>query len=160
MGQPTQRATKYTARSNIDTAQIFLHANGQRPKRAMIRQRSRRRQRRGEPHTEHGLEVLLDGKVSRGLTRAVSGDDYYSGYNPMAISNNPVPNDVPLASGSPCLRWWGRLCRRRCATGGCARGPGVGRCLSGVYNHHHHASATATRTRVKGALQLLSNRHM
>ena len=30
MGQPTQRATNYTARSNIDTAQIFLHANGQR----------------------------------------------------------------------------------------------------------------------------------
>ena len=58
MGQPTQRATNYTARSNIDTAQIFLHANGQRPKRAMIRQRSRRRQRRGEPHTEHGLGVL------------------------------------------------------------------------------------------------------
>ena len=28
-GQPTQRATHYTARSNIDTAQIFLHANGQ-----------------------------------------------------------------------------------------------------------------------------------
>ena len=21
----------------------------------------------------------------------------------------------------PCLRWWGRLCRRRCAAGGCAR---------------------------------------
>jgi len=59
MGQPTQRATNYTARSNIDTAQIFLYANGQRPKRAMIRQRSRRRQRRGEPHTEHGLGVLL-----------------------------------------------------------------------------------------------------
>jgi len=46
MGQPTQRATNYTARSNNDTAQIFLYANGQRPKRAMIRQRSRRRQRR------------------------------------------------------------------------------------------------------------------
>jgi len=57
MGQPTQRATNYTARSNIDTAQIFLHANGQRPKRASIRQRSRRRQRRGKPHTEHGLGV-------------------------------------------------------------------------------------------------------
>ena len=57
MGQPTQRATNYTARSNIDSAQIVLHANGQRPKRAMIRQRSRRRQRRGEPHTEHGLGV-------------------------------------------------------------------------------------------------------
>jgi len=51
MGQPIQRATNYTARSNFDTAQIFLHANGQRPKRAPIRQRSRRRQRRGEPHT-------------------------------------------------------------------------------------------------------------
>jgi len=59
MGQPTQRATNYKARSNIDTAQIFLHANGQRPKRATIRQRSRRRQRRGEPHTEHGLGVVL-----------------------------------------------------------------------------------------------------
>jgi len=33
MGQPTQRATNYTARSNIDTAQIFLHANGQRQSR-------------------------------------------------------------------------------------------------------------------------------
>jgi len=55
MGQPTQRATNYTARSNVDTAQIFLHANGQRPKRAPSRQRSRRRQRRGEPHTEHSL---------------------------------------------------------------------------------------------------------
>jgi len=55
MGQPTQRATNYTARSNIETAQIFLHANGQWPNRAMIRQRSRRRQRRGDPHTEHGL---------------------------------------------------------------------------------------------------------
>jgi len=59
MGQPTQRATNYTARSNIDTAQTFLHVNGQRPNRAMIRQRSRRRWRRGEPHTEHGLGVLL-----------------------------------------------------------------------------------------------------
>jgi len=29
MGQPTQRSTNYTARSNIETAQIFLHANGQ-----------------------------------------------------------------------------------------------------------------------------------
>jgi len=49
-GQPTQRATNYTARSNIVTAQIFLYANGQRPKRAMIRQRSRRRQARGATH--------------------------------------------------------------------------------------------------------------
>jgi len=29
MGQPTQRATNYTARSNIEPAQFFLHANGQ-----------------------------------------------------------------------------------------------------------------------------------
>jgi len=57
MGQPTQRATNYTARSNTVTAQIFLHANGQRPNRAMIRQRSGRRLRRREPHTEHGLGV-------------------------------------------------------------------------------------------------------
>jgi len=50
MGQPTQRATNYTARSNIVTAQMFLHANGQRPKRASNRQRSRRRQARGATH--------------------------------------------------------------------------------------------------------------
>ena len=50
MGQHTQRATNYTARSNIVTAQIFLHANGQRPKRASNRQRSRRRQARGATH--------------------------------------------------------------------------------------------------------------
>jgi len=63
MGQPTQRATNYTARSNIDTAQIFLHTNGQRPKRAQIRQRSWRRQRRGEPHTEHtGIPCLFEVK--------------------------------------------------------------------------------------------------
>jgi len=71
MGQPTQRATNYTARSNIDTAQIFLHANGQRPKRALIRQRSRRRQRRGEPHTEHGLGVRLY-RAARRHARAVA----------------------------------------------------------------------------------------
>jgi len=29
MGQPTQSATNYTARSNIEPAQICLHANGQ-----------------------------------------------------------------------------------------------------------------------------------
>jgi len=29
MGQLTQRATNYTARSNIEPAQIFLHTNGQ-----------------------------------------------------------------------------------------------------------------------------------
>ena len=57
VGQPTQRATNSTTRSNIDTAQIFLHAIGQRPKRAMIRQRSRRRQRRGEPHTEQKIRA-------------------------------------------------------------------------------------------------------
>ena len=56
MGQPTQRATNYTARSNIDTAQIFLHANGQ----SALRTGSARGVgRRGEPRTEHGLGVLL-----------------------------------------------------------------------------------------------------
>jgi len=69
MGQPTQRATNYTARSNIDTAQIFLYANGQRPKRAMIRQRSRRRQRRGEPHTEHGLGVTFHTHTAASMKR-------------------------------------------------------------------------------------------
>ena len=29
MGQPTQKATNYTARSNIEPAQIVLNANGQ-----------------------------------------------------------------------------------------------------------------------------------
>ena len=29
MGQPTQRATNYTAKSNIEPAQLFLHADGQ-----------------------------------------------------------------------------------------------------------------------------------
>ena len=53
MGQPTQRATNDTARSNIEPAQIFLHANGQTP-----RSGGARRQRRGEPHTEHGLGFL------------------------------------------------------------------------------------------------------
>jgi len=72
MGQPTQRATNYTARSNIDTAQIFLHSNGQRPKRAPIRQRSRRRQRRGEPHTEDGLGVLL---LAQHISHSHSGID-------------------------------------------------------------------------------------
>jgi len=33
----------------------------------MIRQRSRRRQRRGEPHTEHGLGVLLPELEQLGL---------------------------------------------------------------------------------------------
>jgi len=73
MGQPTQRATNSTARSNIDTAQIFLHANGQRPKRAMIRQRSRRRQRRGESHTEHGLGVLDRQNQTHAATRNICG---------------------------------------------------------------------------------------
>jgi len=82
MGQPTQRATNYTARSNIDTAQIFLHANGQRPKRAMIRQRSRRRQRRGEPHTEHGLGVLL---AQAELKRGEPGGKPESAY-PLSVS--------------------------------------------------------------------------
>jgi len=75
MGQPTQRATNYTARSNIDTAQIFLHANGQRPKRAMIRQRSRRWQRRGEPHTEHGLGLPALTALAQHISHSHSGID-------------------------------------------------------------------------------------
>ena len=35
---------------------------------------------------------------------------------------------------SPCLWWWGRLCRRRCAAGGCARAVLVsGRSLGGKH---------------------------
>ena len=75
MGQPTQRATNCTARSNIDTAQIFLHANGHRPNRAMIRQRSRRRQRRGVPHTEHGLGVLRATALAQHISHSHSGID-------------------------------------------------------------------------------------
>jgi len=82
MGQPTQRATNYTARSNIYTAQVFIHANGQRPKRAPIRQRSRRRQRRGEPHTEHGLVPIrilppqvLENAAARVLPSVFVGTD-------------------------------------------------------------------------------------
>jgi len=50
MGQPTQTATNYTARSNIVTAQIFSTptANGQSA--PWNRQRSRRRQARGATH--------------------------------------------------------------------------------------------------------------
>jgi len=45
--QQTILQVKHRARPNLSSRQ--------RPKRAPIRQRSRRRQRRGEPHTEHGL---------------------------------------------------------------------------------------------------------
>ena len=43
------RKVKHRARPNLSSRQ--------RPKRPPIRRRSRRRQRRGEPHTEHGLGV-------------------------------------------------------------------------------------------------------
>ena len=45
------RKVKHQARPNISSRQE--------PKRAPIRRRLRRRQRRGEPHTEHGLGILL-----------------------------------------------------------------------------------------------------
>jgi len=45
------RKVKHRVRPNLSSRQ--------RPKRALIRRRSRRRQRRGEPHTEHGLGVLF-----------------------------------------------------------------------------------------------------
>ena len=45
------RKVKHGARPNLSSRQ--------RPKRAPIRRRSRRRQRRGAPHTEHGLGVFL-----------------------------------------------------------------------------------------------------
>jgi len=58
MGQPTQRATNYTARSKIEPAQMCLTPTAKaRPDQAA----PRRRQRRGEPHTEHGLGVLSCG---------------------------------------------------------------------------------------------------
>jgi len=45
------RKVKHRSRPNLSSRQ--------RPKRAPIRRRSRRRQRRGELHTKHGLRVLL-----------------------------------------------------------------------------------------------------
>jgi len=68
-----ERQTIPQGQTNIDTAQIFFHANGQRPKRAMIRRRSRRRQRRGEPHTEHGLGVLLTPSVRGAYLKSKRG---------------------------------------------------------------------------------------
>jgi len=56
VGQPTQRAANYTARSNIEPAHNFPR---QRPKRAPTKRRSLRRQRRRAPHTKHGLGVLV-----------------------------------------------------------------------------------------------------
>jgi len=64
VGQPTQRAANYTARSNIEPAQKFSHANAQS---APTKRRSPRRLRRRPPHTEHGLGVLLTHSHS-GLT--------------------------------------------------------------------------------------------
>jgi len=41
---------------------------------------------------------------------------------------------------SPCLRWWGRLCRRRCAAGGCARAVLVWGGLPGVNSKQSSSS--------------------
>jgi len=50
MGQPIQRATNYSARSNIEPAQIFLHANGQSaPQSTHIHTSS--------PHRQHSLNT-------------------------------------------------------------------------------------------------------
>ena len=57
MGQPTQRATNYTARSNIEPAQIFLHANGQSAPRSGGA-RFVGRDAGTHPPIEHGLGVL------------------------------------------------------------------------------------------------------
>jgi len=38
----------------------------------------------------------------------------------------------------PCLWWCGRLCRRRCAAGGCARAVLVWGGVSRGYTYHHH----------------------
>jgi len=72
MGQSTQRATNYTARSNIVTAQIFLHANGQRPKRASNRQRWRRRQARGATHRAQPRSPDIDIDLSPHSVSAVA----------------------------------------------------------------------------------------
>jgi len=48
---------------------------------------------------------------------------------------------------SPCLWWWGRLCRRRCAAGGCARAVLVWRGVSrGYTNHQSHRQKLSTHT--------------
>jgi len=77
MGQPTQRATNSTARSNIEPAQIFLPANGQSaPRSGGARDVG---QRRGEPHTEHGLGVLHElpalTALAQHITHSHSGID-------------------------------------------------------------------------------------
>jgi len=50
---------------------------------------------------------------------------------------------------SPCLRWWGRLCRRQCAVGGCARAVLVWGGVSRGYTYHH-----LQETRVGGIWRL------
>ena len=68
------RKVKHRYRPNLSPRQR------PRPNRAMIRQRSRRRQRRGEPHTEDGLGVLAasmkrDRRKSLLVALVVSGSD-------------------------------------------------------------------------------------
>ena len=136
MGEPTQRATNYTARSNIDTAQIFLHANGQRPKRAPIRQRSRRRRRREEPHTEHGLGVLLALTSHTGLHKRIW-----------------LRRRTPPAAGCDMVV-------SRCLGIGPPSGiPPLGRCFCWppifVASQHTQPSARSRKTRIDfGAIQL------
>jgi len=72
---------------------------------------------------------------------------------------------------SPCLWWWGRLCRRRCAAGGCARAVLVGEVSLGgilITNHHRRSCDSAGRRKrteseprrsESGADQALSSGH-
>ena len=78
------RKVKHRARPNLSSRQ--------RPKHAPIRRRSRRRQRRGEPRTEHGLGVLLAAYYSV----SVKGIHAYTLYRvrvnpPRAAARRPPP---------------------------------------------------------------------
>ena len=122
MGQPAQRATNYTARSNIVTAQIFLHANGQRPKRASNRQRSRRRQawgatHRARPrsfqHCQHSLytfhthtaaSMKRDRRKSLYASRVSHAADLRCSASESSISN-VVGCKIPRKENSPIFRF-------------------------------------------------------
>jgi len=45
--------------------------------------------------------------------------------------------DLAVVLCAPCLWWWGRLCRRRCAAGGCDRAVLVSGGVSRGYTYHH-----------------------
>ena len=125
MGQPTQRATNYTARSNIVTAKIFLHANGQRPKHASNRQRSRRRQARGATHRARPRSPHsgIDGKrpTEKFVTWYRARTWYSSPGRSFAALDVPLLVTRQQESPSPACRQLSRV-RNACAGGSSEHG--------------------------------------